>query len=85
MGKASNFVSTDGIPMLYGKVYEKHDTRFSVHESIHCAPRLKGPKSVQKVFTLNFVILTRDKKLFVAFFGIFGGFLSHKNVPFLDF
>ena len=25
------------IPMLYGKVhvYEKHDTRFSVHESIH--------------------------------------------------
>ena len=23
------------IPMLYWKVYEKHDTRFSVHESIH--------------------------------------------------
>ena len=21
--------------MLYGEVYEKHDTRFSVHESIH--------------------------------------------------
>ena len=52
------------IPMYYGKIQEQHDTRFSVHESIHWAGGIRDPRS-ESCTTSNTISELNDKKLFL--------------------